>query len=111
MSIFHQHSLAALKNCLNVIYKLAHELRSPRRKKCPYSEFFWFVFSCIRPEYGDSQSKFRSQSECGNIRTRKTPNMDTFYAVVRDTFHAVHCGERYGLWQYATGLISLPSHN
>ena len=40
MSIFHQHSLAALKNCLNVIYKLAHELQSPLRKKCPYSESF-----------------------------------------------------------------------
>ena len=28
---------------------------------CPYSEFFW--------------------SECGKMRMRKTPNMDTFYAV------------------------------
>ena len=34
--------------------------------KCPYSEFFWSVFSCI-------------QSECGKIRTRNTPNMDTVY--------------------------------
>ena len=23
------------------------------RKKCPYSEFFWSVFSCIRTEYGE----------------------------------------------------------
>ena len=30
------------------------------REKCPYSEFFWSVFS--------------------RIRTRKTPNMGTFYA-------------------------------
>ena len=31
-------------------------------KKCPYSECFW--------------------SECGKIRTRKTPNTDTFHAVL-----------------------------
>ena len=23
------------------------------REKCPYSELFWSVFSCIRTEYGD----------------------------------------------------------
>ena len=33
----------------------------PLRKKCPYSELFW--------------------SECGKIRTRITPNTDTFYVV------------------------------
>ena len=32
------------------------------RKKCPYSEFFWSAFS--------------------RIRTKKTPNTDTFYAVL-----------------------------
>ena len=39
------------------------------REKCPYPEFFWSVFSCI-------------QSECGKILSRKTPNTDTFYAVL-----------------------------
>ena len=28
------------------------------RKKCPYSEFFWSVFSRIRTEYGDLLCKF-----------------------------------------------------
>ena len=37
------------------------------REKCPYLEFFWSVFS-------------RIQCECGKIRTRKTPNTDSFYA-------------------------------
>ena len=45
---------------------------------CPYSEFFWSVFSRIRTEYGETslriQSKFRKKW------TRKTPNTDTFYA-------------------------------
>ena len=49
---------------------------------CPYSEFFWFVFSRIRTEHGDLRKKsFRIQSKCGKIRTRKTPNTDTFCAV------------------------------
>ena len=38
------------------------------RKKCPYSDLFWSVFS-------------RIQSESGKIRTEKTPNTDTCHAV------------------------------
>ena len=38
------------------------------RKKCQYWEFFWSAFYCIH-------------SECGKMRTRKTPNMDTFHAM------------------------------
>ena len=48
----------------------------PLRKKCPYSELFWPVFSrtwtvslCI-------------QYECGGIRTRITANTETFHAVI-----------------------------
>ena len=25
----------------------------PLREMCPYSEFFWSVFSCIQTEYGE----------------------------------------------------------
>ena len=42
-------------------------------KKCPYWEFFWSVFSHIRTEYGDLQSKkhrIRTLfTECLNYRT------------------------------------------
>ena len=31
------------------------------------------------------------QSECGKIRTRKTPNTDTFYAVISFAFLVLHC--------------------
>ena len=51
------------------------------RERCPYSEFFWFVSSHIwtgTERYGVS---LRIHSECGKIRTRKTPNTDTFHAV------------------------------
>ena len=42
-------------------------------KKCPYLEFVWSVFSRI--------PSVPIQSECGKIKTRKTPNTATFYAV------------------------------
>ena len=48
------------------------------REKCLYSELFLSAFSRIWTEYGEIQS---IQSECGKIRTRITPNTDTFYAV------------------------------
>ena len=38
------------------------------------------VFPRIWTKYGEILS-FRIQSECGKMRTRVTPNMDTFYAV------------------------------
>ena len=38
------------------------------KKKCPYSELFWSAFSRIRTEYR-------------KMRTRATPNTDTFYPV------------------------------
>ena len=41
------------------------------REKCPYSDFFCSVFSHIRT----------IRSEFEKVRTRKTPNTDTFYAV------------------------------
>ena len=48
------------------------------RKKCPYSELFWSVF----PGFGLNTERYevflRIQSECGKIRTRITPNTDTF---------------------------------
>ena len=54
-------------------------------KKCLYSELLWFLFSCMRTEYGDIQSEsyqygelsLHIQSECGKLRTRITPNTDT----------------------------------
>ena len=41
------------------------------REKCPYSEFFWSLFSRIRTEY----------REIFHISDQKTPNMDSFHAV------------------------------
>ena len=55
-------------------------------EKCPYSELFWSAFSRIRTEYGKIHSKYgvslRIQSECGKMRTRITPNTDTFCPMI-----------------------------
>ena len=51
------------------------------REKCPYLEFFWSVF----PAFGLNTEIYGVslciQSECEKIRTRETPNTDTFYAL------------------------------
>ena len=49
------------------------------RKKCPYADLFWSVFSRIWTQYGD----IRKISKCGKIRTNVTTNKDTFHTVIR----------------------------
>ena len=44
------------------------------RKKCPYLELFWSIFSFIQTEQGE----VRIWPNFGKIRTRLNPNMDTF---------------------------------
>ena len=53
------------------------------RKKCSYSQFFWFIFSGIPSEYGELKSKLCIQSEWGKIQTRKTPTTHTLQAVFK----------------------------
>ena len=48
-------------------------------KKCPYLEFFWSVFSRIRTEYSVSLPIL---SECKKMPTRKSPNTNTFHALL-----------------------------
>ena len=53
----------------------------PLREMCPYSEFFWSVFSCIQTEYGKILCISPYSVRMREKQTRKTPNTDTFYAV------------------------------
>ena len=64
----------------------------PLREMCPYSEFFWSVFS-------------RIQFECGEIRTRKTPNTDTFHVVI-STDRTVRCFIKYLCKYHSWSLLS-----
>ena len=60
------------------------------REMCPYSEFFWPVFSRIRTEYGEIRSisphsvRLRENTDQKKLHkvTRKTPYLDTFHAVL-----------------------------
>ena len=52
------------------------------RKKCPYSELFWFVFSRIRTEYGEIRSISPYSVKIQKIQTRITPNTNTVHAVL-----------------------------
>ena len=51
-----------------------------------YSGPHFPVFALNRERYSVS---LRIQSKCGKIRTRITPNTDTFYAVYAPSFHCV----------------------
>ena len=53
----------------------------PSREKCPYSEFFWPVFSGIRAEYGLIQSISPYLVRMWENTDQKTPNTYTFDAV------------------------------
>ena len=55
------------------------------RKKCPYSEFFWSVFSRIWTEYGEILSISLYSVRMGKMHTRKCPNTDSVM------FSAVQC--------------------
>ena len=61
------------------------------RKKCPYSEFFWSVFSRIRVEYGDLRSKspyfvrMREYTDHKNSKYGKFLRSDIVYLRYQDT--------------------------
>ena len=51
-------------------------------KKCLYSELFCSVVSPFGLNTEQYRVSLRLQSECGKIRTRITPNTDSFDAVL-----------------------------
>ena len=61
--------------------KMKHSLR----EGCSFLEFFWFVFSLIRTEYGKvlliSPDLVRMRE---NVDKKNSLNTDSFYAVKRD---------------------------
>ena len=59
--------------------KLSH---TTLRKKSPYSELLWSVFSAFGLNTERYAVSLGIQSECRKIRTRITPNTDAFYVVL-----------------------------
>ena len=62
-------------------FKIQSLLALSLRKKCSYSEFFWSVFSAFGLNTERYEVSLRIQSKYGKIRSRKTPNTDTFHVV------------------------------
>ena len=65
------------------------------RKKCPYSEFFWFAFSRIQTEYGEIRSislysvqmrenADHNNSEYGHFSRSVTVKIDALIVVQSD---------------------------
>ena len=52
------------------------------RKKCPYLELFWSVFSAFGLNTERYSVSLRIQSECRKMGIRIAPNTDTFYSVL-----------------------------
>ena len=90
--LFYNECLFRKKGCSNFQKKFSSKSTTNS------AQFSWSVFSRIWIEYGDLLCKYphfpafgliteiysvnaRIHSECGEIRTRKTPNTNTFYAV------------------------------
>ena len=67
----------------------------------------WSTFFRIRTEYGEIRCISFILSECAKIRTRITPNTDTFYAVTESTIK----GALSGLRQFLTTEIPLIMKN
>ena len=77
------------KNTLWIIPKICKTLFCllciSLRKKCPYSELFWLVFFPHFPVFPAFTTylpySVQLGENAGKMRTRITPNTDTFYAV------------------------------
>ena len=76
--------------------KQIQKLNWTLHEKFPYSELFWSVFS-------------RIQSDCGKMRTRITPNMDTFYAMEVTLYSGqflLRDPEGYFCFDYSSGELN-----
>ena len=62
------HAVSTFKLIVLTILRF-NDSMSPLREKCPYLEYFWSIISRIRAKYEERRSS-------------KTPNTDTFYALL-----------------------------
>ena len=83
---FNKQDLETMKHCFYFFFPLTmctwcvhieswgrFVTTSALREKCPYLELFWSAFFF---------ASLRIQSKCEKIRTKITPNKDSFYAVL-----------------------------
>ena len=72
-------------------FSFVHVLHFTHGKKCPNSELFCSAFSRIHSDWIRWDTVYlRIQSKCGKMRTRVTPNTDTYYAVTTIALGLIH---------------------
>ena len=74
---------------LKTVYNFLYIYTSCRRKHCVKSVRIRSFSGPYFPAFGLSTERYvvyGIQSECGKIRTRKSPNKDTFHAVKRSSY-------------------------
>ena len=74
----------SLKEALRVNRDKIKKLLRTLREDYPYSKLFWSAFYGIWTAYGEVS--LHIQSECGKMRTKITPNANTFCAVRRSLY-------------------------
>ena len=79
-----------------IYFKVIYSLNYSLRKKCPYSELFWPVFSRIWTKYGEIRGIYAYLVRMRELRTRISLNMDTFHAVIDIFKIAWICWTRFG---------------
>ena len=62
------------------------------REKCPYSEFFWFVFACIWTEYGEIWSISPYSVRMRENTDQKNSEYERFLRIVFVTVTICGCG-------------------
>ena len=76
-----QDSLGKFMGVLTNSSQIFLNYRTPLRKRSPYSELFWSVFSRIRTEYGAIRSISPYSVQMPENTDQNNSNTDFFYAV------------------------------
>ena len=87
------------------IMKILISSKPTFRKKCPHSDLFWSVFPTFGMNTERCRVSVRIQCECGKMRTRTTPNMDSFHAVLGSNFTCSYKKE-CTCWPVLLGIIT-----
>ena len=83
-TMFQLISIYGLEDTVGVIFRFPNNYRDQKRalrKKCPFLELFWSVFSRIRAEYGEALCLSPYSVQMRENTDQKNSDTDTFQAV------------------------------
>ena len=83
-TMFQLISIFGLEDTVGVIFRFPNNYRDQKRalrKKCPFLELFWSVFSRILAEYGEALCLSPYSVQMRENTDQKNSDTDTFHAV------------------------------